>query len=179
MLNLVDTSLVLQFHIELALDGMMLNPDAPQSMQNGALTARTMMELVKERRNALRHPEPQLQRVLDCPHTGRYPFEVCSLLHHNISRLIAVSRFVTESGDEPTVRWETTITRSNTISYGLLSPRITVTLMSINWMCLSTISSSGWPVIYKFYWKKGTKGERCILPIKCGHWLTFSGQFVW
>jgi hypothetical protein len=78
MLNLVDTSVVLQFRIELAQDGMMLNPDAIQNKQNGTLTARTMIERVKERRNALRHPEPQLQRVLDCPHTGRYPFEVCS-----------------------------------------------------------------------------------------------------
>lgn len=71
-LNLINSSARIQLHLELAVDGMMLNNGEEQTV-----AASTMIDRVKARRTAFNSPELRLDRVLDCPQTGRYPFEIC------------------------------------------------------------------------------------------------------
>jgi len=120
MLNLIDSSGVLQLRIELARDGMKLNPDAVLEHRDDALSVRRLIDRAEDRRNALRYPVPRLQRVLDCPHTGRYPFEV-SLISSFLSLRVCLPyslcpRFAMGSGAEPITRLETTFTSSDTTS---------------------------------------------------------------
>lgn len=69
---MIDNSVELQLHIELAKDGCLLK----DSYLNRGLVLSTLLEQAKARKESLSELKPLLHRVLKCPNTGEYSYEV-------------------------------------------------------------------------------------------------------